>query len=187
METIKIAVLAGVTLAFGFFGELAEGLTLTGGLTFAGGATFDTNSLATVTRVDSFDNMTVTTSDGSFGAFANPGDEVTMTEPWIFSVSTPTLGFWSADGFTFDLTSSMVVSQDSMSIEMSGIGIVGGNGFAQTPGTWDFAWRSDSSEGVFSFTSNDNSVGVPESGTTIMLFGLGLAGLAIARRKFVRA
>ena len=84
METIKIAVMAGVTLAFGFFGELAEGLTLTGDLTFAGGATFDTASLATATRVDSFGNMAVTTSDGSFEGFANPGDEVMMTEPCDF-------------------------------------------------------------------------------------------------------
>jgi hypothetical protein len=187
MKTIKLVMLAGVALTSGFFGQPAEGSMLTGNLTFAGGATFDTASLATTTRIDSFAHMTVTTSGGSFGNFANPGDEVMMTEPWIFSASTPTLGFWSADGFTFDLATSMVVSQDSMSIEASGTGIVSGNGFTKTSGMWDFVWQRNSSEGVFSFTSNYNPVGVPEGGTTIMQFGLGLAGLAIARRKFVRA
>ena len=186
MKTTAVSILAVVALATGFFGPSAHGVTLTGNLTFTGGATFDTDSLATATRIDSF-NTTVTSSDGDFAQFVNPSDAVTMAQPWIFSASTPTLGLWNVGGFTFDLASAIVVSQDSMMLALSGTGVVSGHGFSDTSGTWDYVWRWDSSEGVFSFTSDYDAIGVPDGGPTIMLLGLGIAGLAIARRKFVRA
>jgi hypothetical protein len=110
-----------------------------------------------------------------------------MSAPWIFNSGTPALPtpgpatpmLWQVGGFTFDLTSSTVVSQSATFLNVSGIGSASGNGFTSTPGTWSFtSTQADgSSNPSFSFQSQ---TAVPEA-NTLALFGIGGAGLIAAR------
>ncbi len=170
-----------VTTAFN--APKAQAAMINGAITFAGGAVFDTNSLATATRVNSFSGVTVMSRDGDFAAFTNPGDSVAMATPWIFTPSTPTLGLWNVGGFTYDLASSTVVLQNGNFLLISGTGTISGNGFEATPGSWSFTSQSPKANGVFSFSSGSAAQGVPDGGTTVALLGLSLAGIEILRRR----
>ena len=178
---LTLAVVVAALVASG-----AEAAMVNGAITFAGGAKFDTNSLATATRVNTFKNVKVMSEDGDFAAFVNDDDAVAMAAPYIFTPSTPTPGLWSVGGFTFDLASSTVVLQNADFLLISGTGTITGNGFDPTPGTWSFTTQSPKSNGGFSFSSSDGFV-APEGGSTVALLGLGLTGLWMIRRKVVTA
>lgn len=189
MQLSKLAwtILAVGSLSLGFGGRSAEAIPINGSITFNGGAVYDTSSLATATRVNAFSNVKVTSSDGDFGTFTNPGDPVTMASPWIFSPSTPTPALWSVGGFTYDLASATVMLQTADFLFIEGTGTVSGNGFDPTPGTWSFTSQSPSANGVFSFSGGSGAQGVPEGGSTAALLGIALVGVAIASRKLTLA
>lgn len=185
MKFTKTA-LAFLTVALvttAFTTPTARATMINGAITFAGGAVYDTNSLATATRVNNFTAVTVKSRDGDFASSVNVGDSVAMASPWIFTPSTPTLGLWSVGGFTYDLTSSTVVVQSGNFLVITGTGTISGNGFETTPGTWGFTSQFPKANGVFSFSSGSAAHGVPDGGTTVALLGLGLAGIEILRRR----
>lgn len=188
MKTLKftLATLAAAFVACAFVPQ-AQATMIDGSITFSGGAVFDTMSLATVTRVNTFSDVIVQSRDGDFSSVAL-GASVTMAMPWIFTPSTPTLGLWSVGGFTYDLTSSTVVFQSADFISISGTGTISGNGFEPTQGTWNFTSQEPDANGVFSFSAGTSGQpGVPEGGTTVALLGLGLAAVELIRRKMLRA
>jgi hypothetical protein len=165
-------------------GRQAQGSMINGAITIAGGAVYDTMSLATATRVDTFSDVTVTSRDGDFAGFVNVGDSVTMAMPWIFSPSTPTPALWSVGGFTYDLAASTVVLQNNDFLIISGTGTITGNGFDPTPGTWNFTSQSPDANGVFSFSASGGAEnGVPDSGATVALLGIGLVSTELLRRR----
>ena len=178
---LTIAVLAAALVA-----SEARAVMLDGAITFAGGAKFDTNSLATATRVILFKSVKVMSEDGDFSAFVNDDDAVAMAVPYIFTPSTPTPGLWSVGGFTFDLDGSVVVLQNADFLLISGTGTITGNGFDPTPGTWSFTAQSPKANGVFSFSSSDGFP-APDGGSTVALLGFGLTCVWMIRRKFVTA
>jgi len=61
---LTLAVLAAALVTSG-----AQAAMVNGAITFAGGAIFDTNSLATATRVNTFKNVKVMSEDGDFEGF----------------------------------------------------------------------------------------------------------------------
>jgi len=186
LPRLGLAILAAGLATTGFVSPQANAASINGAITFAGGAIYDTMSLATATRVNTFLDVTVMSDDGDFASFVNVGDSVTMAEPWIFTPSTPTPGLWSVGGFTFDLASSTVVLQNSDFLVISGTGTVSGNGFDPTPMTWDFTSQSPDANGVFSFSASGNAGGgVPDGGTTVALLGFALTGLEILRRRII--
>ena len=181
-----LAVIAAGLAISGLSTPQAQGTMIDGAITFAGSAVFDTDSLATATRVDTFTDVVVMSRDGDFTGSINVGDNVTMAQPWIFTPSTPTPGLWSVGGFTFDLATSMVVLQNSDFLVVSGMGTITGNGFDATEGVWSFTSQEPHANGVFSFSASSGSVGtVPDGGTTVALLGVGLIGVELLRRKFV--
>jgi len=185
LSKLALAVMAAGLVTAGLSTQ-ANAAFINGGITFSGGAIYDTMSLATATRVNTFVDVTVESDDGDFASFVNVGDPVTMAQPWIFTPSTPTPGLWSVGGFTFDLASSTVVLQDSDFLIISGTGTVSGNGFEPTTMTWNFTSQSPDANGVFSFSASGNAGGgVPDGGTTVALLGVALIGLEFLRRKIV--
>ena len=179
---LTLAVLAAALVTSG-----AQAAMVNGAITIAGGAIFDTDSLATATRVNTFVDVTVQSEDGDFAGFVADGDSVTMGVPYIFTPSTPTPGLWSVGGFTFDLDGSVVVLQNADFLIITGTGTLKGNGFDATEGTWRFTAQSPSADGVFSFSASGDFNGVPDGGSTVALLGLGLTGVWMIRRKFVTA
>lgn len=184
---ILLTILAAGLAASAFTAPQAQADQINGAITFAGGAIFDTNSLATATRVNTFQNVTVMSRDMDFTTYVNAGDSVTMAEPWIFNPSTPTPGLWSVGGFTFDLGASTVVLQNSDFLLITGTGTIYGNGFDATAGTWSFTAQSPAANGIFSFSSGSATQGVPDGGTTVALLGVSLAGLGLLHRKLQTA
>jgi hypothetical protein len=182
MKTLKLtlAILAAALITSG-----AQAAMVNGAITLAGGAIFDTDSLATATRVNTFLDVKVMSEDGDFDGFVADDDSVTMAVPYIFTPSTPTPGLWSVGGFTFDLASSTVVLQNADFLIISGTGTLSGNGFDPTEGTWNFTSQSPSADGVFSFSASGDFNGVPDGGSTVALLGLGLTSVWLIRQKFV--
>ena len=142
-----LAVLATGVLSCGLFSQQAQATAITGDIQFAGEVAFDTNSLATATKVvtwfDVFHNAgfsSVTSGTGDFAGIA-PGTSAAMAQ-WTFNPSTPTPGLWSVGGFTFDLLSSTVVTQNASTLVITGNGIVSGNGFDPTAMDWAFTTQS---------------------------------------------
>ena len=108
-----------------------------------------------------------------------------MATPWIFNPSMATPGLWSVDGFTFDLTSSTVVTQNATFLNITGVGTVSGNGFDPTPARWAFTVQNagGGTGDFFSFSANTSSNGVPDGGSAVALLGISLVAIEFVRRK----
>src|SRR4249920_2377063 len=111
----KITVL--IAAAFISAGVTLHAAGITGEITFTGGVSLDTKSAGTATMVTAWHgfggvgNPVVVDADGDFLLFVTPGVTTgAFQAPWSFN-SGPVPAFWSAGGFTFDLTSSEIVMQ----------------------------------------------------------------------------
>ena len=143
-----LAVLAAGLVSSALFTQEAQAAQVTGEIGFTGSAHFNTNSLATATTVTAWRNATgipgfLTVSDivgADYHAFVALGNVAIMAAPWVFSAPTP--GLWSVGGFTFDLTNGVVVLQTATFLNITGRGIVSGNGFDPTPAHWAFTTQS---------------------------------------------
>jgi hypothetical protein len=174
------------------FSEQAQASQIHGNISFAGAVQFDTNSLDTATTVmtwfDSNGNPGFSSVQlGATGDFSGipAGTQAAMAQPWIFNPSTPTPGLWSVGGFMFDLLTSTVVTQTADFLNITGTGIISGNGFDDTAGTWAFTAQSSGHGGlatIFSFSADSAAVPVPDGGSAVALLGMALAGVEGARR-----
>jgi hypothetical protein len=154
---------------------------ITGTIDFGGTVTFDTTSLATATRVNIWNTSFVLQSSGDFSSIA-PGTNVTMAAPWIFNPSTPTNSLWSVGGFTFDLNASVIVQQTSNFLNVTGTGVISGNGFSPTPGTWSFTASDSNGSNRTTFGFQTDSAAVPEP-TSMTLLGMGAITVAFLLRR----
>jgi hypothetical protein len=157
---------------------------IVGNITFAGTVTLDSNTVNTATTVTGWAGPGPTPSpgslpnvqsrDGSFAATVNVGDLTTFSAPWTFNTNTTITNFWSVDNFTFDLTASNIVFQNSGFLVVQGTGVVKSPGFLDTAGTWNFTTQDSSASGEFSFSGS--TAAVPE-GSTVSLLMIGMLGL----------
>jgi hypothetical protein len=188
-----LAVLAIGALGCGLFTQQTQAAQINGDIQFAGEVQFDTNSLATATRVvtwfDVFHNAgfsSVTSATGDFSGIA-PGTQATMGQPWIFNPSTPTPGLWSVGGFTFNLLSSTIVTQTAKNLSIEGTGTVSGNGFDATTMDWSFTTQSSGGKTRTTFSFSANGLAVPDGGSAVALMGLALTGVEVLRRRLKRS
>jgi VPDSG-CTERM motif len=181
-----LAVVAVGLLGSGLFCQQAQATPITGDITFGGVVTFDNIDLSLAKQV-STDFAIVTSDSGSFGSI--PILSSVTIAPWIFSPSTPTTPLWSVGGFSFDLTSSTIVTQTKFFLNITGIGTLNGPGFDPTAGTWSFTVANalGGTHETFGFQSDTAAGLVPDGGTTAALLGLALAGIEVLRRKFKTA
>lgn len=199
MKPLK-TILAISAAAFATVGLLstAQAVPITGDIDFAGQAFFNTNSLATATQVVNFKTndaasangtAMVTSATGSFSGLS--GSIASFPNVYTFNPSTATTPLWTVGGFTFNLTSSTVVFQNSQFLAISGNGILSGNGFDPTPGVWAFtSQQADGSpQTSFSFSANTSAVprAVPDGGSALSLLGIALVGVEAVRRKLIKA
>jgi VPDSG-CTERM motif len=183
-----LAILAAGLVSSALSTQEAQAAHINGSIDFAGSVQFDSTSLSNATRVvqwrdvfgnADFSNVAATTLDFSGIAL---GTQATMATPWIFSPSTVTPGLWSVGGFTFNLLSSTIVTQTATFLNISGTGIISGNGFDPTAGEWAFTVQNAGGGRTF-FSFSANAASVPDSGSTVALLGCALLGLASLRRK----
>lgn len=161
----------------------AHAAFISGLISFDGQATLDSANLASATKVVSWANVQAGIPiTGDFVPFVSAGTPATFTPGWTFNSGALT-PLWTCGGFTFDLSSSAVQFQplSGNALVVSGTGMVTGNGFQATSGTWDFSAQTGTGAAEFRFSASSK---VPDGGTTMALFGFSLLGLYGARRKF---
>jgi len=180
-----LSVLVAGLLSGGLLCQQLQALPITGNITFKGGVNLDSGDVGTADAVSAWISPTVESRDGTFASFISAGAAVTMTAPWVFDPSVPLPALWSVGGFTFDLTSSTILFQNSLGLIVAGAGTVSGNGFDATPGTFNFSTQSPSAEGDFSFSTGAATI-APDGGLTVTLLGLALIGLQGFRRKLAK-
>ena len=191
-KTFLVTLAAGL-LGSGLVSQQAQAAPITGDIDFAGRAFFDTQSLATATRVTLFtdaagtaNRANVVGSNGSFSGIAFGTSAV--FNPYTFTPSTPTNPLWTVGGFTFNLATSTIANQSASFLNVTGTGtLTGGAGFDPTPGSWTFTSSSanGASSESFSFAANTRAQpsGVPDGGSALALLGMALVGVEAVRRK----
>ncbi len=72
-------------------------------------------------------------------------------------------------------------------VTAGGTGMISGNGFTATLGTWSFSTQDPGTGNppTFSFSAGTNAL--PEGGTTLALLGIAVIGVELLRRKFAVA
>jgi VPDSG-CTERM motif len=176
---MKLTKTIATTLAVLALASTVHAAKITGVISFDGQATINgaNNGISAFTGVTSGIPIT-----GSFSSVA-PNTPVTIAVPWLFN-SGPIANFWSVGGFTFDLSSSSILFQSGSNILVGGQGMISGNGFDPTPGTWSYSSQNGAGANV-RFSASSNSV--PDGGATLALLGasfLGLGGVSrLVRRK----
>jgi hypothetical protein len=102
------------------------------------------------------------------------------------TTSTPLSSFWTVDGFTFELLSSWITAQGVGSVAVQGTGNITGNGYTPTDYSWSFTTQDPSVavvNGHDAWTFSASSNAVPDGGTTMLLLGSALSGIALLKRK----
>ena len=185
---------ASVALAMGMSLTM-QAASITGGISLAGGPIgVNSGDLATGTAVTSFGVVHVSNVNGDFTP-AVAGTLVTTTTGFTFLPGlspSPALNVWSfavgGNTYSFDLGVINNVSQGVMAngthfLNISGSGTLHITGFTDTPGSYIFT--ANSAAETFSFSSSNGAQppSVPDGGTTAILMGVALSGLALLRRK----
>ena len=163
--------------------QQSAAISISGEITFKGEFTLDDPAadgadFDDATKVTTWSNTSVGSATGDLASVAS-GSAVTFTAPWSFN-SGAHANLWSVGGFTFDLSSSSIAFQNSSFLSVSGTGVLKKAGFDDTIGTFNFSTQEPDAAGSFTFSA---ATSVPDGGTTAMLLGVGVLGLAGLRRK----
>ena len=181
-----LTMLAVGLLSGGLFCQQAQAVPVNGYLYFGGTVTLDSTTLNSATQVATWNNVFVTGGTSDFSGIP-VGSNVTMSGPWTFN-SGPHPVLWTVGGFTFDLTYSTIIYQTPTFLNVSGPGIVSGNGFTPSTADWAFTISTDGTphgNRQFDFTAQifAEHPHAPDTGATVALLGVAFVGLAGLRRK----
>jgi hypothetical protein len=177
-------------------GSLANATPIAGTINFDGIATTNTGSLQTATAFTTITGVTVVPVES--GNYVGTTGTPTTFTPFAFSATAVT-PLWSfsigAVNYWFDATGTISVNHFSFGgtnfLNLSGSGWAGETGYSLTAGTWSITDTSVGTETTFTFGADTTVSGVPDSGSTSLLIGLGLAGVAVGaiaqRRRLARA
>ena len=185
--TSALIVGAGVGLftASSMAASIQGGLDLSGTLTLTGGTSFATATTVDFLDVSGGQNRNKAEVDLAYGDLASLEDQVADMNDFVFApnyaASNP---LWTVGGFSFDMQSINVTLHDSSFLHITGDGILQGNGYDPTLGTWSFSSRNSSDPYArFTWSAGTTASPVPEP-ASMLLFGAGLASLAgFAKRK----
>ena len=183
MKNIQKIIAGAVAVLVGFSASV-QATPITGGISFAGGYSLPggTTFLTTPNQILFTTKSVVTGDSGSYAAAGiTVGNLVTMASPLAINPTiTPVNPLWSVGAFTFDAISLVESGQTANTLTLVGSGfILDGNPSDTVNGIWVATFNTLS--GTFSFSASAGSV--PDGGTTVMLLGAGLSGLALLRKK----
>ena len=180
-----------VTLAVGIGASTAQAIPITGGIGFAGGIE-PVADWSTVTAINITGDQAivlcniVTPCAGSFAVLNDPDTEIAVYHDFSFApLGGSVTPLWSVDGFSLNLSAITSIQRASNGIVLGGTGtLFGPAGFDPTPAVWSFS--ADETDLEFRFSSTTTAATtVPDGGTTSMLLGLGLFGLAAVNRRML--
>jgi hypothetical protein len=186
-----ILTLAGAAAVFLAVAQTSSAVPITGNIGFSGSVQLNSGSVATATTAVNWFGTVVTpnSTSGTFLASLGSagGQAVTIASPWSFT-SGAIANFWSvgsAPTFTFNLLSSSVASNDGTFLNVVLVGTVSAIGFDTTAFTGTFQVANPPANGITTFTERLSFNSVPDGGTTVMLLGAALSGMALIKRKFM--
>ena len=109
---------------------------------------------------------------GDLAGYISLGDTIAALPTFTYDAFVPSVNIWNLGGFSFDLDSVTSYTQNPDNLYLTGMGTVSSAGFTDTTMEWTISGNQ------FTFAAAT----VPEP-SVIALFGLGLLGLGLARRK----
>ncbi|MDR3457697.1 MAG: hypothetical protein P4N60_09640 [Verrucomicrobiae bacterium] len=178
----KIIITAVSVAAFAVaLAQTAQAVPITGNVGFSGAVQLNTDNVQTATEALTWVNPVVNGASGSFSGIAQ-GTPVTLAIPWFFN-SGALNNFWMVGGFTFNLLSSHVYSQDGLFLDVVMSGTVSGNSFDPTAFTGTFQAANPPANGNAIFTGRMSFSSVPDGGSTVLLLGLACIGMSLIKRK----
>ncbi|HEX7860405.1 MAG TPA: VPDSG-CTERM sorting domain-containing protein [Verrucomicrobiae bacterium] len=151
------------------------------------GATGD-NPFLTGTGFDFSDGTNIEVAQGASGTYAGLVGEVGTISDFSFDPLGGGINpVWllSVGGFSFSLDSILNVARSDFSLGIEAAGTASGTGFSSTPGTFYLSIADDGGITKFGFSAGTVAEGtsVPDGGSTVMLAGVALLGIAAVRRK----
>jgi len=191
--TWAVGVFAALLVSIGNPGT-AVAQQITGDIGFASifrpsNNSFGAASLAAATSIDFNGNGikdvglgSVILSTETFASFAPVGSFAFLSD-FIFNplAAGGVSPLWSAGGFSFALNSISIDTQNASTLSLVGTGIVSGNNFAATNGTWNFSGNPVGNSS-FVFSAGTSVPAIPEPEIYAML-GAGLALIGWIGRK----
>ena len=172
-DAIKFILVCVTFVAANAFAATMNGSLIVGGVYSASGGS-DLGNVTTIDLDTVFANGGTGDVTGTVGIFtpAGTGNSASLN---AFS---PVNNLFTVGGWTLDLTALNVIDQSLDVLNLSGVGVLSGNGFDATIVGWSFSSQSITS---YSMTVSNAVVPVPAA---VWLLGSGLLGLAgIARRR----
>jgi len=168
-----------------------QAIPIVGGISLSGNVTYPVADIDSATAFQSFNGVTVSSVSGSYlDAGVAPGTTVNMSafsfNPFAPAGVIPLWQTTSGTAASFDLMSLGPITQGNGFLMLTGAGTLHLSGFDNTPGYWRFS--SQQGDTTFSFSSSNGALtpsnaDVPDGGTTIVLLGAALSGLALVRGK----
>ena len=189
---VGLATLAAGVLGCGVLCEQAQAIPINGSIQFGGSATASgpspgspvniifANPWQVTGRLGDYSPVTVGTS-ATFNNFSFTGDGVGallsagVTPLWSFS--------FGGLNYSFDLASLSSGHTEAGSMAFSGNGTAHIDGFDPTPAAWSMEGAGNNFNFEISFSTTTPVGAVPEGGTTMALFGIGLAAILFLRRQ----
>ena len=184
MKKNKLITVAGVIAIAVTLTQTIRAVPITGSIGFSGAAQLDSTSVQNATETLSWVNTVVNGTSGTFTVVPTDAP-VMLASPWFFNQGLLN-GFWSVGGFTFNLISSQIYSQSALFLNVVLAGTVSAVGYDTSQFTGTFQVANPSANGLAVFTQRLSFSNVPDGGTTALLLGLTLAGLALLKRKIAR-
>jgi hypothetical protein len=189
-KLLKATLYGALFVGAAMFGQAADAAIIgNGSVSMAGGfsPTGGSGDMATATGIHFLPagsgNVQVT-SPGGTGSFAPlvTGTTGTITDFTFNPPSTPVMGFLTIGGFSFDLDSITVVSQNSTFLDLHGVATVTEAGVGSTEASFDFSGQGGGLPATFSWSATAAAAAVPEP-MTLGVLGFGLAAFGFVRRR----